>query len=155
MGHLAAFLLESRAGVPKVGCAPTSSPGALLWAFRMPICSYEHILVSNLVIRLSALCKDALVCVFLSFRSVDGAWDPASSQLKTFFLDALRPEGAGPAMAFRRTEGMSMIQALAMTVAEIPVFLYTTFGQVKIGVGCGPPVIPLASEILSHSSQGP
>lgn len=36
-------------------------------------------------------------------------------------------------MAFRRTEGMSMIQALAMTVAEIPVFLYTTFGQVKTG----------------------
>ncbi|KAM5298537.1 mitoguardin 2 [Ctenodactylus gundi] len=32
-------------------------------------------------------------------------------------------------MAFRRTEGMSLIQALAMTVAEIPVFLYTTFGQ--------------------------
>ncbi|XP_045144494.1 mitoguardin 2 isoform X1 [Echinops telfairi] len=32
-------------------------------------------------------------------------------------------------MAFQRTEGMSMIQALAMTVAEIPVFLYTTFGQ--------------------------
>nr|XP_004671837.1 mitoguardin 2 [Jaculus jaculus] len=32
-------------------------------------------------------------------------------------------------MAFRRTEGMPMIQALAMTVAEIPVFLYTTFGQ--------------------------
>lgn len=37
--------------------------------------------------------------------------------------------GAGSAMAFRRTEGVSMIQALAMTVAEIPVFLYTTFGQ--------------------------
>ncbi|MBZ3889573.1 Protein FAM73B [Sciurus carolinensis] len=32
-------------------------------------------------------------------------------------------------MAFRRTEGMSVLQALAMTVAEIPVFLYTTFGQ--------------------------
>ncbi|XP_014637729.1 PREDICTED: protein FAM73B [Ceratotherium simum simum] len=32
-------------------------------------------------------------------------------------------------MAFQRTEGMSVIQALAMTVAEIPVFLYTTFGQ--------------------------
>ncbi|XP_033714692.1 mitoguardin 2 isoform X1 [Delphinus delphis] len=32
-------------------------------------------------------------------------------------------------MAFRRTEGVSVIQALAMTVAEIPVFLYTTFGQ--------------------------
>lgn len=32
-------------------------------------------------------------------------------------------------MAFQRTEGMSIIQALAMTVAEIPVFLYTTFGQ--------------------------
>lgn len=41
--------------------------------------------------------------------------------------------GAGPAMAFRRTEGMSMIQALAMTVAEIPVFLYTTLGQVRSG----------------------
>uniref|UniRef100_A0A8C5RU85 Mitoguardin 2 n=1 Tax=Laticauda laticaudata TaxID=8630 RepID=A0A8C5RU85_LATLA len=32
-------------------------------------------------------------------------------------------------MAFQRMEGMSIIQALAMTVAEIPVFLYTTFGQ--------------------------
>ncbi|NXN15226.1 MIGA2 protein, partial [Indicator maculatus] len=32
-------------------------------------------------------------------------------------------------MAFRRTEGMSLLQALAMTVAEIPVFVYTTFGQ--------------------------
>ncbi|XP_037653468.1 mitoguardin 2 isoform X2 [Choloepus didactylus] len=32
-------------------------------------------------------------------------------------------------MEFRRAEGMSVIQALAMTVAEIPVFLYTTFGQ--------------------------
>ncbi|XP_077162017.1 mitoguardin 2 isoform X2 [Paroedura picta] len=32
-------------------------------------------------------------------------------------------------MAFHRAEGMSIIQALAMTVAEIPVFLYTTFGQ--------------------------
>ena len=41
-------------------------------------------------------------------------------------------------MAFRRSEGMSMIQALAMTVAEIPVFLYTTFGQVRSGLGCSP-----------------
>ncbi|KAM4663879.1 mitoguardin 2 [Discoglossus pictus] len=32
-------------------------------------------------------------------------------------------------MAFQRAEGMSIIKALAMTVAEIPVFLYTTFGQ--------------------------
>ncbi|XP_026567974.1 mitoguardin 2 [Pseudonaja textilis] len=32
-------------------------------------------------------------------------------------------------MAFQRMEGMSIIRALAMTVAEIPVFLYTTFGQ--------------------------
>ncbi|NWS72176.1 MIGA2 protein, partial [Crotophaga sulcirostris] len=32
-------------------------------------------------------------------------------------------------MAFRRAEGMSIIRALAMTVAEIPVFVYTTFGQ--------------------------
>ncbi|XP_064891909.1 mitoguardin 2 isoform X4 [Columba livia] len=38
-------------------------------------------------------------------------------------------------MAFRRTEGMSIIQALAMTVAEIPVFVYTTFGQLRLSPG--------------------
>ncbi|XP_066466721.1 mitoguardin 2 isoform X3 [Tiliqua scincoides] len=38
-------------------------------------------------------------------------------------------------MAFQRTEGMSIIQALAMTVAEIPVFLYTTFGQLRLTPG--------------------
>lgn len=69
----------------------------------------------------------------LSCWGVDGAQDPARDQLKTFSSEALTPggpvPGAGPTMAFRRTEGMSMIQALAMTVAEIPVFLYTTFGQ--------------------------
>ncbi|XP_063065966.1 mitoguardin 2 [Engraulis encrasicolus] len=32
-------------------------------------------------------------------------------------------------MSMRRGEGMSIMQALAMTVAEIPVFLYSTFGQ--------------------------
>ncbi|XP_048875342.1 mitoguardin 2 [Brienomyrus brachyistius] len=32
-------------------------------------------------------------------------------------------------MSMRRTEGVSIIQALAMTVAEIPVFLYSSFGQ--------------------------
>ncbi|XP_078282259.1 mitoguardin 2 isoform X1 [Rhinoraja longicauda] len=32
-------------------------------------------------------------------------------------------------MSLRRTDGVSLIQALAMTVAEIPVFLYSTFGQ--------------------------
>ncbi|XP_077398790.1 mitoguardin 2 [Vanacampus margaritifer] len=32
-------------------------------------------------------------------------------------------------MSVRRMEGMSIAQALAMTVAEIPVFLYSTFGQ--------------------------
>ncbi|XP_067826071.1 mitoguardin 2 isoform X1 [Heptranchias perlo] len=32
-------------------------------------------------------------------------------------------------MSMRRTDGASIIQALAMTVAEIPVFLYSTFGQ--------------------------
>ncbi|XP_066569034.1 mitoguardin 2 [Amia ocellicauda] len=32
-------------------------------------------------------------------------------------------------MSMRRTEGVSIMQALAMTVAEIPVFLYSTFGQ--------------------------
>ena len=34
-------------------------------------------------------------------------------------------------MSLRQAEGMSIAQALAMTVAEIPVFLYSTFGQVK------------------------
>ncbi|NP_001394213.1 mitoguardin 2 isoform 4 [Mus musculus] len=78
------------------------------------------------------LWKD-LLCVPLSCWGVDGTQDPARDQLKTFSLQALTPggpvSGGGPTMAFRRTEGMSMIQALAMTVAEIPVFLYTTFGQ--------------------------
>ncbi|XP_076014755.1 mitoguardin 2 [Genypterus blacodes] len=32
-------------------------------------------------------------------------------------------------MSLKRAEGMSIAQALAMTVAEIPVFLYSTFGQ--------------------------
>uniref|UniRef100_A0A3Q2D3M8 Mitoguardin 2 n=1 Tax=Cyprinodon variegatus TaxID=28743 RepID=A0A3Q2D3M8_CYPVA len=32
-------------------------------------------------------------------------------------------------MSLKRPEGMSLAQALAMTVAEIPVFLYSTFGQ--------------------------
>ncbi|KAM9841085.1 mitoguardin 2 [Aulostomus maculatus] len=32
-------------------------------------------------------------------------------------------------MSVKQTEGMSIAQALAMTVAEIPVFLYSTFGQ--------------------------
>uniref|UniRef100_A0A1A8G9P8 Mitoguardin 2 n=1 Tax=Nothobranchius korthausae TaxID=1143690 RepID=A0A1A8G9P8_9TELE len=32
-------------------------------------------------------------------------------------------------MSLKRGEGMSIAQALAMTVAEIPVFLYSTFGQ--------------------------
>ncbi|XP_060790993.1 mitoguardin 2 [Neoarius graeffei] len=32
-------------------------------------------------------------------------------------------------MSMRQAEGVSIMQALAMTVAEIPVFLYSTFGQ--------------------------
>ncbi|CAG5867664.1 mitoguardin 2 isoform 2-T2 [Menidia menidia] len=32
-------------------------------------------------------------------------------------------------MSLRRSDGVSIAQALAMTVAEIPVFLYSTFGQ--------------------------
>lgn len=39
-------------------------------------------------------------------------------------------KGGGAEMSIRRAEGMSVMQALAMTVAEIPVFLYSTFGQV-------------------------
>lgn len=33
-------------------------------------------------------------------------------------------------MSVKRADGVSIAQALAMTVAEIPVFLYSTFGQV-------------------------
>lgn len=49
---------------------------------------------------------------------------------------------------------MSVIQALAMTVAEIPVFLYTTFGQVKVG-GSGP--CPLTTRVpeTEHQEAGP
>lgn len=96
-----------------------------------------HVLVPEVVICLPALWGHLLGCVSLSCRGVASARDPASSQVKDSFLDqlstlrALVSGGAGPAMAFRRTEGMSVIQALAMTVAEIPVFLYTTFGQVQ------------------------
>lgn len=50
-------------------------------------------LLSDLVIRLSALRRDPLVCASLSFWDVDGARDPASNQLKTFSLEALGPEG--------------------------------------------------------------
>lgn len=35
-------------------------------------------------------------------------------------------------MSLRQAEGVSIAQALAMTVAEIPVFLYSTFGQVNL-----------------------
>lgn len=40
----------------------------------------------------------------------------------------------GAEMSFRSAEGMSIMQALAMTVAEIPVFLYSTFGQVRTSI---------------------
>lgn len=58
------------------------------------LCSHAHTLVSDLVVCLSALWRDLLVCVSLSFRGVDGARDPASNQLKTFSLEALGPEGS-------------------------------------------------------------
>ncbi|XP_032905031.1 mitoguardin 2 isoform X2 [Amblyraja radiata] len=37
-------------------------------------------------------------------------------------------------MSLRRADGVSLIQALVMTVAEIPVFLYSTFGQLSPGL---------------------
>ena len=60
----------------------------------VPLCSHAHTLVADLIVCLSALWRDLLVCVSLSFRGVDGAWDPASDQLKTFSLEALGPEGS-------------------------------------------------------------
>lgn len=43
---------------------------------------------------------------------------------------ASRSFGHSPTeMSMKHSEGMSIAQALAMTVAEIPVFLYSTFGQ--------------------------
>lgn len=44
-------------------------------------------------------------------------------------MEASVGERGGAEMSIRRAEGMSIMQALAMTVAEIPVFLYSTFGQ--------------------------
>ncbi|MGH0151360.1 UNVERIFIED_CONTAM: hypothetical protein FKN15_020392 [Acipenser sinensis] len=35
-------------------------------------------------------------------------------------------------MSRRRNDGVSIVQALAMTVAEIPMFLYSTFGQLRL-----------------------
>ncbi|KAH0505261.1 Protein FAM73B [Microtus ochrogaster] len=110
--------------------------GALLVALLPPALSNGLILLKQKLTIANTWCKfslwkDLLLCVPLSCWHVGGAQDPARDQLKT--LEALTPRvpdsGAWSAMAFRRTEGMSMIQALAMTVAEIPVFLYTTFGQ--------------------------
>lgn len=46
-------------------------------------------------------------------------------------MEASVGERDGAEMSIRRAEGMSIMQALAMTVAEIPVFLYSTFGQVR------------------------
>ena len=118
------------------------------------VCFRVHILLSDLVVCLLALRRGPLVCASLSFWGVDGTQDPAGNQLKTFSLEALGPEGfawgIGPAMAFRRAEGTSMIQALAMTVAEIPVFLYTTFGQVRMGW-----VVLLICETLQCPAQSP
>lgn len=44
-------------------------------------------------------------------------------------MNASVGERGGAEMSIRSAEGMSIMQALAMTVAEIPVFLYSTFGQ--------------------------
>lgn len=111
---------------------------------------------ADLVVCLSDLWRDPLVRVSLPGSRVDGASDPAGSQLKVLSWEALGPEGSlawgSPAMAFRRTEGMSMIQALAMTVAEIPVFLYTTFGQVRMGTVL--PLMLLVPETRSCSVSG-
>lgn len=46
----------------------------------------------------------------------------------------MKREGGGAhvsEMSLKQADGMSIAQALAMTVAEIPVFLYSTFGQVN------------------------
>lgn len=51
--------------------------------------------VADLVICLSALCRDLLVCASLFFWGVDGTRDPASNPLKTF-LEAFTPEGSHP-----------------------------------------------------------
>ena len=52
--------------------------------------------VADLVICLSALCRDLLVCASLFFWGVDGTRDPASNPLKTFSLEAFTPEGSHP-----------------------------------------------------------
>lgn len=69
-------------------CSHLIPPRALLCVFCF---SHVHALVADLVICLSALCRDLLVCASL-FQGVDGTQDPASNQLKTFSLEAFSPE---------------------------------------------------------------
>lgn len=83
----------SRPGIPDGGSTPASPPGALLCSF---LCPCAHVLVFDLVICLSALRRDPLVCASLSSPAVDGAWGPASNQLKTFSLGTLGPRGSCP-----------------------------------------------------------
>lgn len=99
MGCLGVFLLANAKGWGLV-------PGLTfhMWALLPPhspqstlVCvfcfSHVHALVADLVICLSALCRDLLVCASL-FQGVDGTQDPASNQLKTFSLEAFSPEGS-------------------------------------------------------------
>ena len=100
MGCLAAFLLadtKSWGLVPGLtfhtwALLPAHSPQSTLVC--VSLCPHAHTLVADLVICLSALCRDLLVCASLFFRGVDGTQDPASNQLKTFSLEAFSPEGS-------------------------------------------------------------
>lgn len=113
--------------------------------FRVFLCAFfclrEYIFVFDLVVCFLVLWREFLVCVSLFFCGVDGVRDLVSNQVKTFFLEVFGFEGCCLGccfvMVFRRIEGMFVIQVLVMTVVEIFVFFYTTFGQVKIGVGYG------------------
>lgn len=92
VGHWAAFLLVGAEGWgPVPGLASHLVPQGTLVCISL--CPHAHVLVSDLVICLTALWRDPLVCISLSCWGVDGAHDPASNQLRTLCLEALGPEG--------------------------------------------------------------
>lgn len=80
---LAISLPQSLLAGLSIGCREVST---------LPLMTCMHLLMSYLLICLSALWKD-LLCVPLSCWGVDGTQDPARDQLKTFSLEALTPGG--------------------------------------------------------------
>lgn len=69
---------------------------------------------------------DCKACIWSKSRGELSLWVDVRE-----FEELLRGGFSNLKMSLKQAEGMSIAQALAMTVAEIPVFLYSTFGQVS------------------------